>query len=419
MIYLEKGSNSTNISSQELKDLIFQSLEKLGERSRVLVIPPDYTRLFSRAGEITGYIHDFYGDKLKDILPALGTHSAMTNQQIKKMFPGIPTELFLVHDWRNDTIQIGKVQSDYIKEVSDGLADFDWPVQINKNILNGEYDLILSIGQVVPHEVIGMANYNKNIFVGTGGADSINLSHYLGACYGMEKIMGKANNPVRSIMNYASDNFIQELPVVYIQTVIKSNKENNNQLCGLFIGNNIDCFLKASQLSEEVNITLLDKPLDKVVVYLDPAEYKSTWLGNKAIYRTRMVMGNNAELIIVGPGVKSFGEDHEIDRLIRKYSYSGTELIKKAVSENKDLKNNLSAAAHLIHGSSEGRFRIIYCPGKLSRKEIESAGYKYADPNEIQKIYNPKKLKKGFNLMPDGDKIYYIPNPAAGLWQIK
>lgn len=415
--YLEKGSKNTNISSPELRELIFQSLEKLGERHRVLVIPPDMTRFFSRAGEITGYIYEYYGDSLKDILPALGTHSPMTDHQIRKMFPGVPSGLFLEHDWRNDTIQIGKVPSDYIKKISNGFADFDFPVQINKNILNGNYDLIISVGQVVPHEVIGMANYNKNIFVGTGGEGSINLSHYLGACYGMEKIMGKANNPVRSIMNYASEYFIKELPVVYIQTVINAGKENNKQLCGLFIGTNIECFLKASQLSEEVNITILDNALEKVIVYLDPSEYKSTWLGNKAIYRTRMALKDNAELIIIGPGIKTFGEDNEIDRLIRKYHYSGTEAVKRAVRENKELRNNLSAAAHLIHGSSEGRFRIIYCPGKLSKDEIESAGYEYADPKEMLKKYNPKKLENGYNYMPNGEKIYYISNPAKGLWK--
>jgi len=407
-----------HISTQELKSLVFKTLEILGERERILVIPPDMSRFFSRAGEITKFIYEFYGLKLKHILPALGTHTPMTEKQIDQMFPGIPKDLFLVHNWRNDTVEIGTVPGDFIKVVSDNVADFNWPVQVNKHVISGNYDLIISVGQVVPHEVIGMANYNKNIFVGTGGADSVNFSHYLGACYGMEKIMGRKDNPVRQVLNYASEHFLNDLPILYMHTVIGNIKEKENQLCGFFAGNNIECFTKAAELSEKLNIQILDKPLKKVVVYLDPDEYKSTWLGNKSIYRTRMALADNAELIIIAPGISEFGEDQEIDRLIRKYAYSGTENIKNAVKQNKELKNNLSAAAHLIHGSSEGRFKIIYCPGKLSKKEIESVGYHYTDINIMQQKYKISNLKNGFNYMPDGEEIYFISNPAKGLWKI-
>jgi hypothetical protein len=93
----------------------------------------------------------------------------------------------------------------------------------------------------------------------------------------------------------------------------------------------------------------------------------STWLGNKAVYRTRMAMADGGELIILAPGVKEFGEDHEIDRLIRKYGYRGTPATLAAVKANEELRNNLSAAAHLIHGSSEGRFNSPTAPA-ISRK---------------------------------------------------
>src|SRR3990172_7027781 len=134
-------------------------------------------------------------------------------------------------------------------------------------------------------------------------------------------------------------------------------------------------FSRAADLSLRVNFTLLDAPLKKVVVYLDPSEFKSTWLGNKSIYRTRMAMADGGELVILAPGLKEFGEDPEIDRLIRKYGYRGTPATLAAVQANPELANNLSAAAHLIHGSSEGRFRITYCPGSQMRAEaIRSVG---------------------------------------------
>jgi nickel-dependent lactate racemase len=264
-----------------------------------------------------------------------------------------------------------------------------------------------------------MANYNKNIFVGTGGQEGINKSHFLGAVYGMEKMMGRAETPVRKVLNYASDNFAKDLPIIYIQTVIGKDENGNLVMRGLFIGDDYECFELAAKLSLEVNFEMLDEPLKKVVVYLDPSEFKSTWLGNKSIYRTRMAIADEGELIVLAPGLKEFGEDKDIDTLIRKYGYLTTPEILKLVDENEDLQNNLSAAAHLIHGSSEDRFKITYCPGNISKEEIESVNFNYEDLNEMMQKYNPGKLKDGFNTMHDGEEIFFISNPALGLWSWK
>ena len=408
---------SKEISSIELKEIIFEVLGKLGDKKKVLIIPPDFTRFHSRAGEITELAYQYYGDAITDILPALGTHFPMKENEIKKMFGDIPLNLFREHDWRNDVVEVGEVPAEFVKKVSEGKINKPFPVQINKLLIEGNFDLILSIGQVVPHEVIGMANYNKNIFVGTGGAEGINNSHFLGAVYGMERIMGKADTPVRAVLNYASDNFTNNLPIVYIQTVLSRGDDGEMKLNGVFSGDDIECFYESSKLSLEVNFKVLEKPLKKVVVFLDPEEFKSTWLGNKSVYRTRMAIADGGELIVLAPGLKEFGEDKEIDRLIRKYGYTTTPEILEAVKNNKDLKNNLSAAAHLIHGSSENRFKITYCPGNLSKEEIESVNFNYADLEKMLVKYNPKKLKEGYNTMPDGEEIFYISNPAIGLWK--
>jgi nickel-dependent lactate racemase len=384
-----------------------------------LSIPPDYTRFHSKAGELTAYAHEYYNSNLTDILPALGTHSPMTNDQIDHMFPGVPKELFRAHDWRNDIVTLGVVPGSYISEITDGRIDYDWPAQVNKMLNEGGYDLILSIGQVVPHEVIGMANYNKNIFVGTGGSEGINKSHFIGAAYGMERIMGRANNPVRRVLNYASENFASHLPIIYVQTVIGRDSNGNLVPRGIFIGDDEEVFEMAADLSIKVNFEMVDEPLKKVVVYLDPSEFKSTWLGNKSIYRTRMALADGGELIVLAPGLKEFGEDKTIDHLIRKYGYFGTPATLKATEENQELQDNLGAAAHLIHGSSEDRFSITYCPGHLSKQEIESVNFKYAALKEMTTRYDPEKLKDGKNIMPDGEEIYYISNPAVGLWAHK
>ncbi|MFC2116916.1 D-mannonate epimerase, partial [Bacteroidota bacterium] len=311
---------------------------------------------------------------------------------------------------------LGEVPAEYVSEVSGGIVSYPWPAQVNRLLVEGGFDLILSIGQVVPHEVIGMANYNKNVFVGTGGPEGINKSHFLGAAYGMEKIMGRADTPVRRILNYASDHFASDLPIIYVQTVVSPDENRDLKIRGLYIGDDMECFELASELSLKVNFEMLDKSLNKVVVFLDPDEFKSTWLGNKSIYRTRMALADAGELIVLGPGVKEFGEDKTIDALIRKYGYRTSPEILEFVDKNDDLKNNLSAAAHLMHGSSENRFNITYCPGHLSREEIEGVGFSYASLEEMQKKYDPDKLKDGFNTMPDGEEIFYISNPALGLW---
>ena len=341
----------------------------------------------------------------------------MTDLQIDEMYKGVPKSLFRIHDWRKDVVTAGVVPGDFVSKITEGKVDYPWPAQLNKLIFNGKHDLILSVGQVVPHEVAGMASYNKNIFIGTGGSEGINISHFIGAVHGMERIMGKTDNPVRTLLNYASANFTKHLPIVHILTVIGYDEKGKLVARGLFIGDDEEVFTIAADLSQKVNFTLLEKPLKKVVVYLDPAEYKSTWLGNKSIYRTRMALADKGELIVLAPGLKEFGEDPEIDKLIRKYGYRGTPATLKALSENEDLRLNLSAAAHLIHGSSEGRFSITYCPGHLTRKEIESVNFKYADLKVMLNKYNPYKLKDGSYKLADGEEFYLISNPALGLWQ--
>jgi nickel-dependent lactate racemase len=420
MIYYEQGSIQADLTATDLKNGLNAALDKIGVRQKVLAIPPDYTRLPSRAGELTEMVWEYYGEKLTDVLPALGTHSPMTSHQIVHMFGKMPSSLVRNHDWRHDVVTLGVVPGSFVKEVSEGAVDYDWPAQVNKLLVEGNFDLILSLGQVVPHEVVGMANYNKNIFVGTGGAEGINKSHFIGAAFGMEKMMGRADTPVRKIFNYASSHFASHLPIVYVQTVVGLNKQGRLQTYGLFVGNDFEVFNKAAKLSLEVNFEMVDKPLKKVVVWLDPSEFKSTWLGNKSIYRTRMALADGGELIVLAPALREFGEDKEIDRLIRKYGYHGTPYTLNVTAENEELKKNLGAAAHLIHGSSEGRFSITYCPGKtpenLTREEIESVGFKWADIDKMVASYNPDVLKDGFNKLPNGEEIFFISNPALGLW---
>ncbi len=417
MLYYARGSRQDSITPEEAREALSGVFRTLGPRKRVLAIPPDFTRFNSYAGPLTEMVFDWYGDALTDVMPALGTHSPMTDAQISAMFGRVPRDRFRVHDWRHDVVTVGEVPAEYVREVSEGRVDYSWPAQVNKLLLDPSFDLILSIGQVVPHEVIGMANYTKNIFVGVGGSSGINLSHYLGATYGMERIMGRAKSPVRDVMEYARTHFIPQLPIVYVQTVMAKDPVTGGMaLKGLFIGDDFECFRRAAELSLETNFIMVDRPLKKCIVWLDPDEFKSTWLGNKSIYRTRMALADGAELIVLAPGLREFGEDPDIDALIRKYGYKGTPHTLEATRANRELQDNLSAPAHLIHGSSEGRFRITYCPGPgMTREEIEGVGFDYAPLDEMMERYDVPSLKDGWNNV-GGEDVYYISNPALGLW---
>ncbi len=421
-VYMQKGCADCSISDAELKELVMGTIAATGkEIKKLLLLPPDHTRLNSQAGKITNIIWNELHDKCQiDIMPALGTHAPMGEAELKLMFGDtIPMDKYLVHDWRNDVVTLGKADSKLISELSGGKLDYEVNIQVNK-ILFEDYDLILSIGQVVPHEVVGMANYTKNIMVGVGGSDIINKSHFLGAVSNLEKIMGHADSPVRRLFNYGVNTFLADRPIVYMLTVMSKDESTGKMaMRGFFSGDNEDAFKLAAKLSVETNLQLLDAPLKKVVVFLDPEEFKSTWLGNKAVYRTRMAIADDGELIILAPGLKEFGEDKENDRLIRKYGYKGTDYTLKMVAGNEELQKGLGAAAHFIHGSSEGRFSITYCPGPgVTEEEIKSVGFEYGDLNEMLKKYPIDQLKDGYNTV-NGEEIFYISNPALGLWALK
>ena len=402
----EKG-----ISGEQLEKMLDDLLVQYPDAKKVLIIPPDYTRCYSYAGEITQLLYKKLSPSAQiDVMPALGTHMAMNEDEMQKFFGDVvPRDRIIVHHWQTDTVCLGYVPAEVCSEISNGLFPEQIDVEVNHLLVDGGYDLILSVGQVVPHEVVGMANYSKNIFVGTGGREMINKSHMLSAICGMEKALGVIDSPARKVYDYAQQHFIDgKLPLVYLQTV--TTRENDTlKLHGLYIGESRKPFEKAAELAQKLNIVHVDHRAKKVVTYLDPEELKTTWVGNKGIYRTRMTVADGGELIVLAPGVIAFGENEEMDKMTRKYGYTGTEHILELYRQGV-FEGRLMSAAHLMQGSTEGRFTVTYAtkPENLSKEEIESVGYQWADYNEITKRYNPETLKEGWNVLPDGEEVYFV-----------
>lgn len=418
-IYFSRGSEQSVLGMSDFIEAIEAIVQQRGNVNKVLAIPPDHTRLDSQAGPITHAALQVLREKLTDVMPALGTHSAMNEEELTKMFGDFPRDLIRVHHYKTDVDTLGYVDADFVSEATEGNYTEAWPAQVNKIISQGDHDLILSIGQVVPHEVIGMANYTKNIFVGTGGNAGIDGSHYLSALYGMERIMGRCDTPLRRILNRAADLFLTHRPVVYILTVVESTRDQGPVVRGLYAGDDHSVFTIAGELASKVNCFRIDEALEKIVVWMDPSKYKKTWVANKSIYRTRMAIRDGGTLVVVAPGVARFGEHDDVDGLIRKYGYRTTPEVKEMVANNDDLRSNLSTAAHLIHASPENRFRVEYCTDKMTKQELEGVGYFKGDLAAVQEEYHVAEAIDGWNESKSGERFYFIRNPGLGLWMNK
>ncbi len=415
-IYFSRGGKDLVLGMQDYLEAIATTLSHHPSVGKVLAVPPDHTRMDSQAGPIMHAVLKLLGDKLTDVMPALGTHTAMNEAELTKMYGDFPRELIRVHHFRTDVETLGYVDADYVHEVTEGHYNRAWPAQVNQLISKGDHDLILSIGQVVPHEVIGMANYTKNIFVGTGGNAGIDESHYLSALFGMERVMGRCETPLRKILNRAADLFLTNRPVVYVLTVVESTPHQGPVVRGLFVGDDHSVFYRAGELSAQVNCFRIPEAPKKIVVWMDPSKYKKTWVANKAIYRTRMAIADGGTLVIIAPGVDRFGEHDDVDDLIRRYGYRPTHEVVDMVAKNADLRRNLSAAAHLMHASTENRFQVEYCPGKLTKQEIESVGYGYGSHETARSEYAIDSIQDGWNNSKSGEPFYFIRNPGLGLW---
>ncbi|MCX6226609.1 MAG: lactate racemase domain-containing protein [Bacteroidia bacterium] len=417
MMYFAEGKADTTISLSHISDLIDSMLSKLGKLDRILLLPPDFTRYHSYAGEIVCLLYE----KLKsqshvEIMPAVGTHTAMSGEEISLMFPGIPHEHFKRHDWQKDVIVMGTIPSATTSELTGGLVD--WPIncEINRLLVEGNWDQIISVGQLVPHELIGIANHNKNILVGTGGKDIIGKTHMIGALYGTEKMMGHISSPVRKVLNYMSRNFIRHLPVSYIMTVRGTHTDDQIVTRGIFAGNDEECYLQGAKLCQQVNISLLNKEFKKVVAYLDPEEFKSVWVGNKALLRTQMCIADGGELIILCAGIQSFGENAFTDSFIRKYGYRDPEVLLQMARDSGQMMEYMVPLSQMMISHTNNRFKVTYAAKKITRQEIESVFCNYADYDVVVKKYDPLKMKEGENIMPDGEEVFYVSKPAQGLW---
>jgi nickel-dependent lactate racemase len=424
---LPVGGSTAEVSLDELAAFV-RSLagEIVGTGARrVLLVPPDQTRLHSRAGEIVAQLAGLLESQVDrvEVMPALGTHQPLGPTESRLMFgDAIDPARLLHHRWRDDVTTVGELSADEVDEVVGRPLGLALPFAVNRALVDGSYDLVVSVGQVVPHEVAGFGGYTKHISIGLGGPETIQRSHFFSAVHGIEQTLGRIDAPVRALLDRGFDRFLeQRCRVLYVLTVVEA-RPDGPILRGVFVGEGGtrsaggDAFRAAAALSAEVNIKTVETPFRRCVAYLDPVEYRSTWLGNKAIYRTRLAMAEGGELFIVAPGLSRFGEDPLMDALIRRHGYRGREAALAAMAADPELAANLAAVAHLIHGSTEDRFTVTYAPGpQLSRAEVEGVGFRYLALDEALERFplDTQEPRDAF----DGEPFTYLPNPGLGLWR--
>jgi nickel-dependent lactate racemase len=443
------AERAAEISWDRLQTLMEQTVAEARRRicdrpKRVLLLPPDITRMHSGAGRLTEILYTLLsGEAEVHVIPTLGQHVPHTPEDNRQMFGSIPNEQIHAHDWRGGSVWVGEVPGRFLDEATQGAADWPLPIVLNRMLIDEPWDLVINIGHVVPHEVLGFANHNKNYFIGLGGKDLICAAHMAAASCGIENNLGNLITPVRACFNRAEDEFLDRLPDLYVQVVLAPREQGatqrvpgeglgakgSKQTCamlhapgsklvhtGVYVGDDLETYLAAARQSREENITLFDEPVRKIVCVMQGDEFFSTWVANKAIYRTRMALADGGELVIIAPGLKRFGEQPEVDALIRKYGYVGTRRIMEQYRQNGDMQDLAHATAHLMHGSNEGRFQVRYAPGHLTRSEIEAVNFGYAEIQEAIARYRPEQCRQGWNTTAGGERYYFIATPSAGLW---
>jgi nickel-dependent lactate racemase len=416
------SERADEISWSRLQQLMEQTVAEARQRicakpKRVLLLPPDITRMHSGAGRLTEMLYNLLADEAEvHVIPTLGQHVPHTPEENRQMFGSIPNERIHAHDWRGGCVELGELPGRFVDEATQGAADWALPIVLNKMLMTEPWDLIINVGHVVPHEVLGFANHNKNYFIGLAGKDLICTSHMAAASCGIENNLGNLITPLRACFNRAEDLFLGDLPDLYVQVVLARNDNDQLVHTGVHVGDDIDTYLAAARQSREQNITLFDEPVKKIVCVMQGDEFFSTWVANKSVYRTRMALADGGELVVIAPGLKRFGEQSDVDALIRKYGYVGTPRVLELYKKNADMQDLAHGTAHLMHGSSEGRFSITYAPGHLTKREIEGVNFRYADIGETIARYRPESCKQGWNTTADGEQYYFIPTPSAGLW---
>ncbi len=378
------------LNSSQIHGIAAPFLEKLQlNNKRVLLVIPDATRT-APVGMLFEIIFDLIGARTEklDVMIALGTHAPMSESQINARLE-ISAETrqtkyknvgFINHEWDNpDALQLlGTIPSGEIGELSGGLFSLDVPVTFNKRAL--EYDQILILGPVFPHEVVGFSGGNKYLFPGIGGPEILNFFHWLGAILSNARIIGHAYTPVRAVVDRAA----QMVPVAKAAFCMVVD---GGKLAALSVGTPEDAWQEASQVSARLHI-IRKKTAFHTVLSCAPPMYDDLWVGGKCMYKLEPVVADGGELIIYAPHISEISSVHgelieEIGYHCRDYFLSDWDKFKSEPWGVLAHSTHVRGAGEMRDGVEFPRIRVTLATG-IPRDICERVNLGYRDPDSIE-----------------------------------
>jgi nickel-dependent lactate racemase len=305
------GKRDELMNAESIREIVRASLDEWPVRppARVLGIIPDKTRTFSPqvVHELLAACRD-RGYHL-DFLVATGTHAAMTDAESAYFLKSQGHEdLFrnaVIANHSTDPknlVTLGTIEASEVREISSGYLTEAIPVQVNRLVL--DYDLLVVIGPVFPHEVIGMSGGWKYFFPGISGAELIDQSHWLGALHGIRGIIGRSETPVRKLVERAGELMLARRPVQCFSLVMSPRG-----LHGLFAGDPVASHRAAAKLSREVNVVWTDRRYSRVVAEC-PVKYDELWTGGKLAYKTQEVVKQGGQIVLYAPHLDLIAPQH-------------------------------------------------------------------------------------------------------------
>ena len=417
----EKNLKS-GLSDEQLHQIVAQSADKIApENKRILVIIPDSTRTCPLPQMVRAIRAELAGSaKCVDFLIALGTHPAMSEDQIDKLLgiaPGQRTDVLgesrvFNHCWDNpDALRtLGNLDAERIAEITDGKFSMDVPVTINK--LVGEYDLSIVVGPVFPHEVVGFSGGNKYFFPGVCGPEMLNFFHWLGAVITNPRIIGTKHTPVRQTIESAA-------AMIPTDTLAFCMVMQANRTVGMFFGEVADAWSAAADLSDQANVLYMDRSFDSILSRA-PEMYDDLWTGGKCMYKLEPIVADGGELIIYAPHITEISVTH--GDIIEKIGYHTRDYFLSQWDKFKDFPWGILAhSTHVrgigtyIDGVERPRVQVTLATG-IPEETCRKVNLGYRDPASIDVAQWQGCEDQGRLFIPKaGEMLYKIKNPPA--WQ--
>lgn len=417
-----KGNAKNPLSTRESEALIAEALQdSVFTGKKILLITPDLSRSCPLPF-LFRMIHSVLAPRVSqlDVMVALGTHPPLNEEQMNRLFGMTPQDRqsrfakvrFLNHAWQDadSLLSLGTIPASDIAELTEGLFSMDVPVTINKAIL--DYDILLVVGPVFPHEVVGFSGGNKYFYPGIAGKEIIDFFHWLGAVITNPKIIGTKYTPVRAVLDRAAKMIPRERRALAL--VVKEK-----DLYGLYYGTPEEAWSDAADLSNSLHIIYKDHPYH-TVLSCAPEMYDELWVGAKCMYKLEPVVADGGELIIYAPHIHEIAASH--GRIIREIGYHTRDYFLKQWDRFKHYP--WGVLAHSTHvrgigtfenGVEKPRIRVTLATG-IPESICREINLGYRDPATIRPSDYEGREEEGILLVPHaGEQLYKLRNPPA--WQ--